>query len=71
MAKILKPAEAAAYTGYSVNTLATWCHQSRGLLKFGKPIKGPAWVDTPNGVRRGYTQEALDEWLDAQEVGAA
>lgn len=70
MTKILTPTQAAEYTGYSRETLADWCSQSRGRLRFGMPIKGPAWVDTPHGKCRGYTQAALDEWMAASEVAA-
>lgn len=68
MAKILTPKQAAEYTGYAPDTLAGWCYESRGRLKFGLPILGPRWVDGPTGRRRGYTQEALDEWLAQQEA---
>lgn len=70
MTKILTPTQAAEYTGYSRETLADWCSQSRGRIRFGMPIKGPAWVDGPTGRRRGYTQEALDAWFEAQQVAS-
>lgn len=71
MARILTPAQAAEHTGFKKQTLAHWRYQSRGRLAVGQPIIGPRWVDTPSGKCHGYTLEALDEWLDAQEVGAA
>ena len=71
MARILTPAQAAEHTGYSPETLKSWRYQSRGRLAVGQPMIGPRWVDGPSGKCRGYTLEALDEWLDAQEVGAA
>lgn len=71
MGAILKPQEAADYLGIPAATLSDWRYQDRGRLHMGQKAVGPAWIDNPTRRRcRGYRKEALDKWLDRQEVPA-
>lgn len=69
MSQILKPQEASEYLGIPVPTLSNWRYLDRGRLHMGQKPIGPAWIDNPTRKRcRGYRREALDAWLDRQEV---
>ena len=71
MGQILKPREAADYLGIPAATLSSWRYQDRGRIHMGEKPAGPAWVDNPTRRRcRGYRIEALDAWLDRQEIQA-
>ena len=69
MSAIIKPREAAAYIGVKPATLASWRHLDRGALAYGKPTRGPRWIDV-EGRCLGYRQADLDSWLDAHATKA-
>lgn len=63
---LLTVAAAAKYCGCSASYLNTERAADAKRLARGEPIKGPAWLRCPYGIR--YRVDALDEWIKRTAV---
>lgn len=64
------PQEAADLLGVAYSTLAGWRSLDRGDHLMGRTGgRSPAWVEV-RGRCRGYTKEAIQEWIAKNTAGA-